>query len=104
MHGLEIKDGLFLPLLQPEVTGNAAIMLRYGAIMTFPVVIFPGGQPDPAKDALRRNPGQKGPAPDKVDNEIAGVGWDPDPGQRTPSVFFSLVCSSISSEITSFFF
>jgi len=57
MHGLKIKDGLFLPLLQPEVTGNAAIVLRDGPIMPFPVVVFPGGQTDPAKYALRRNPG-----------------------------------------------
>src|SRR5579885_571258 len=102
MAGVELEDGLLLPGLEPPVAGHAGVVLVGRAVARRPVVELAGGDAQPADEPLHGDLGARGPVADEADDGVAGVVGDPGPGQRSPSSFFSLICSSINSATTSF--
>ena len=98
---MEPDDGLFLPILQPEIAGNPAVVLVHLAVAFPPVVILARGDVEPHNEPPGADLGLLRPAPDEIHDLIPRVVRDPDPGQSSPSVFFKATCSAISSARTS---
>src|SRR5258707_3237739 len=100
---MEPDDGLLLPLLQPEVAGNPAVVLVHLAIAVPPVVELAGGDIEPPDEPPGADLGLLRPAPDEIHDLVPCIMRNPDPGQSSPSVFFSATCSAINSASTSSF-
>src|SRR3954447_10670729 len=85
---LEMKadDGLLLPILQPEVAGNPAVVLVHLPVAFPPVVELAGGDVEPPRSLLR-------PAPDEIHGLIPRI-------VRNPISSFGATCSTISSART----
>src|SRR5579872_4859687 len=98
---MEADNGLLLPVLQPEIAGNPAVVLVHLAVPFPPVVELAGGDVEPPDEPPGADLGPFRPAPDKIHDLVPRVVRDPDPGQSSPSVFFSATCSAISSARTS---
>src|ERR1019366_4734213 len=94
---MEADDGLLLPMLQPEVAGNPAVVLVHLAVAFSPVVEFAGSHIEPLDEPPGADLGLLRPAPDKVNDLIPRIVRNPDPGQSSPSVFLSATCSAINS-------
>ena len=67
-----------------------------------PVVELAGADADPGEEAADGDLGLVRPGADEIDDLVAGVVGDPAAVQSSPSSFFSWVCSSMSSAMTSF--
>src|SRR5882724_7264346 len=94
---MEADDGLLLPILQPEIAGNPAVVLVHLAVAIPPVVELAGGDVEPHDKPPGADLSLLRPAPDKVNYLIPRIVRNPDPGQSSPSVFFSATCSAINS-------
>ncbi len=94
---MEPDDGLFLPLLQPEIPGNPAVVLVRLAIALPPAVELAGGDVEPLDEAPGADLGLLRPAPDKINNLVPRIVRNPDSGQSSPSVFFNAMYSAINS-------
>src|SRR5215467_11379095 len=94
-------DGLFLPILQPEVAGNPAVVLVHLAVPFPPVVELAGGDVEPPNEPPGADLGLLRPAPDEIHDLVPSVVRNPAPGQSSPSVFFRATCSAINSARTS---
>src|SRR5690242_17954401 len=98
---METDDGLLLPFLQPEIAGNPAVVLVHLAVAFPPVVELAGGDVEPLDELPGADLGLLRPALDEVHDLVPRVVRNPDPGQSSPSVFFSAMCSAINSARTS---
>src|SRR5437764_11393482 len=98
---MEPDDGLLLPLLQPEIAGNPAVVLVHFAVAFPPVVELAGGDVEPLDEPPGADLGLLRPAPDEIHDLVPRIMRNPDPGQSSPSVFFRATCSAISSARTS---
>src|SRR5204862_3502728 len=78
-------------------------VLVHLAVAFPPVVELAGCDIDPHDKPPGADLGLLRPAPDEVNDLIPRVMRNPDPGQSSPSVFFSATCSAISSARTSSF-
>ena len=86
---MEVDDGLLLPILQPEVAGNPAVVLVGLAVAFPPVVELAGGDAEPADEPPDADLGLLRPAPDEIDDLVPRVVRNPDPGQSSPSFFLA---------------
>ena len=93
---------VLFPLLQPEIPRDHAIMLVHLAIALLPRAVFARGQSGPIAQSIGRQFGSLYPIGDEINNGIPRVVRYPGAAQSSPRFFFSLMCSSISSESTSF--
>ena len=84
---LEPDDGLFLPVLQPEIAGNPAIVLVHLAVAFPPVVKLAGGDVEPHNETPGADLGLLRPAPAEIHDLVPRIVRNPDPGQSSPSVF-----------------
>src|SRR5260370_39093224 len=98
---MEPDDGLLLPLLQPEIAGNPAVVLVHFSVAFPPVVELAGGDVEPLNEPPGADLGLLRPTPDEIHDLVPPIVRNPDPGQRSPNVFFSAPCSAISSPRTS---
>jgi hypothetical protein len=99
---MEPDDGLLLPILQPEIGGNPAVVLVHLAVAFPPVVELAGCDIEPPDEPPGADLGLLRPAPDEVNDLIPRIVRNPDPGQGSPSVFFSATYSAINSARTSY--
>ena len=100
---MKADDGLLLPILQPEIAGNPAVVLVHLPVAFPPVVELAGGDVEPPNEPPGADLGLLRPAPDEIHDLIPRIVRDPDPGQSSPMSFFSATCSAISSARTSSF-
>src|SRR5882724_1126479 len=98
---MEADDRLLLPILQPEIAGNPAVVLVHLAVAFPPVVELAGGDIEPHDEAPGADLRLLRPAPDEIHDLVPHVVRNPDPGQSSPSVFFRATCSAINSAKTS---
>ena len=101
MPGVEVKDRLLLPSLQPPIAGDERVVLVGQAVAGAPVVELARGDPEPGDELPDGDLSGPGPAGDVIDDGVADVVGNPGGGQSSPRSFFSWICSSISSEMTS---
>src|SRR6516162_7032685 len=99
---MEADDGLLLPIFQPEVAGNPAVVLVHLSIAFPPVVELAGGDVEPLDEPPGADVGLLRPAPDEIHDLIPRIVRDPGPGQSSPMPFFSATCSAMSSARTVF--
>ncbi len=97
---MEADDGLLLPILQPEIAGNPAIVLIDLAVAFPPVIELAGGDLEPPDEPPGADLGLRRPAPNEIHDLIPRVVRNPDPAQSSPISFFSATCSAISSART----
>src|SRR6266568_6450174 len=98
---MEADDRLFLPRLQPEVTGNPTVVLIHTPIALPPIVKLAGGYAQPRNESSHADFGLLRPAPDKIHHLIPHIMRHPARGQCSPRLFFKAICSAISSARTS---
>ena len=103
MLGGVAYDPLFLLGSQPMISWNPPVVLIHLSIAVTPLKIFALPNPHPPHQAERRNLRPLHPVIDVVDDLVTSVMGNPLTPQCSPSSFFSLTCSSINSETTSFF-
>ncbi len=84
------------------VTRHPGVVLVDLAEARLPVVELAGADTDPGEDATDGDLGLIGPSPHKIHNLVARIMGDPASAQGSPSSFFNLVYSSMSSDRTSF--
>ncbi len=92
---------MLLPIIQPEITGNLAVVLVHLAVAVPPVVELAGGDIEPRDEPPGADLGLLGPAPDEIHDPVPRIARNPDPGQSSPISFFSVTCSATSSARTS---
>jgi len=98
-----VDDRLLLPSLQPSIPGDVAVVGMGPAVVLLPEVVLAGRQAHPGEDSLGGQLGTGRPLADVVDHFVTGVGGNPASFQSSPLAFFARTFSSMSSEITSFF-
>src|SRR6476620_3228442 len=81
-------DGLLLPILQPEVAGNPAVVLVHLPVAFPPVVELAGGDVEPPNEPPGTDLGLLRPAPDKIHELIPRIMRNPDAGQSYPQCLF----------------
>ncbi len=100
---VERNDRLFLPILQPKVPGNPAVMLIDLAVPLAPAVELAGRDAEPPDEPPGADLGLFRPAPNEIHDLVPRIMRNPDPGQSSPTLFFRATCSAISSAKTSSF-
>src|SRR6516162_1582965 len=100
---VERNDRLLLPILQPKVPGNPAVMLVDLAVSLAPAVELAGCNVVPPDETPGADLGLCRPAPDEIHDLVPRFVRNPDPGQSSPTLFFRATCSAISSAKTSSF-
>src|SRR6266566_4535032 len=100
---VEPDDGLLLPLLQPGIAGNPAVVLVHLAVAFPPFVKLAGRDVEPHNEPPGADLSLLRPTPDEIHDLVPRVVRNPDAGQSSPSVFFRATCSAISSAKTSSF-
>jgi hypothetical protein len=99
---VELDDGLLLPVFEPPVAGNPAVMLVDLAEALPPVIELALADAHPLDDLLGRDLRPIRPVASVIDDLITGIVGNPGSGQSSSSTFFSLTCSSNNSATTSF--
>src|SRR5277367_1830681 len=97
---VERNDRLLLPILQPKVPGNPAVMLIHLAVPLAPAVELAGCNVEPPDEPPSAHLGLLRPAPDEIHDLVPRIVRNPDPGQSSPTLFFKATCSAISSART----
>src|SRR5215471_20460995 len=100
---MKADDGLLLPILQPEVAGNPAVVLVHLPVAVPPVVELAGGDVEPHNEPPDADLSLLRPAPDEIHDLIPHIVRNPAPDQSSPMSFFSATCSAINSARTSSF-
>src|SRR5450631_809884 len=98
---MKIDDRFLLPLLQPKVSGNPTVVLVRLAVSLPPIVELASSDAKPSDKSSGADLGRLRPAPAEIHDLVPHVVRDPDPGQRSPRLFFRATCSAISSARTS---
>ena len=102
MIGVELDDGFLLPVLEPPIARYQRVVFIGQAIPGAPVVKLARGDSQPGDEPPGWDLSTLGPIGDVIDDGVAYVVGNPGAGQRSPSSFFSWICSSINSATTSF--
>src|SRR6266852_4004068 len=100
---MERNDRLLLPILQPKVPGNPAVVLVDTPVPLAPAVELAGCDIQPSDEAASTDLGLLRPAPDEIHDLVPRIVRNPDPIQSSPTLFFRATCSAISSARTSSF-
>ena len=100
---MEIDNGSFLPIFEPPIAWDLAVVLVDFAVTVLPVVELTCAQAEPTQELTGWKLRAVGPMLDVVDDLITHVVGNPGSVQSSPSSFFSCTCSCISSAMTSFF-
>lgn len=103
MFGVEFDNSLLFPILQPEISRDLPVMFVDLAITLAPVIELADSDSQPADEGGKGNIGLLMPKVNKINYRISSVMGNPGGLQTSPMLFFSAICSSISSERTSFF-
>ena len=98
---MEIDDGLLFPVFQPEIAGNPCIVFIGLAVALTPVIELTAPYAQPRNEPSGADLSLLRPAPDEIDDLVPHVMRDPDAVQSSPKLFFSAICSAISSARTS---
>src|SRR5690606_31201242 len=85
----------------PVIPGHVAVMLVDLAVPLLPSEELATGYSKPTNEALGDDLGLVGPDADEVYDLVTYVRGNPATSQSSPSSFFSLMCSSLISAITS---
>src|ERR1035438_8281079 len=101
MLQMTIDDGLLLPLFQPEITGDPAVVFVRLAIPLAPAVELAARDAEPLHDTSGADPGLFRPASDEIHDLVPHIVRCPDPHQISPRLFFKAMCSAINSATTS---
>jgi hypothetical protein len=100
---MERNDRLLLPILQPELPGNPAVVLVDAPVTLAPAVELAGCDVEPPDEPPGADLSLFRPAPDEIYDLVPRIVRDPDPGQSSPTLFFRATCFAISSAKTSSF-
>src|ERR1035437_6464238 len=84
---MEADNGLLLPILQPEIAGNPAVVFVHLAIAFPPVVELAGSHVEPPDEPPGADLGLLRPAPDEIHDLVPRIVRNPHPGQSSPSFF-----------------
>ena len=84
---MEPNDGLLLPILQPEIPGNPAIVLVHLTVPFQPVVELAGGDVEPLDEPSGADLGLLRTAPDEI-HDLARVSCGTQAPVRVPQAFF----------------
>src|SRR6516225_3450843 len=84
---VERNDRLLLPILQPKVPGNPAVMLVDLAVSLAPAVELAGCNVVPPDETPGTDLGLCRPAPDEIHDLVPRFVRNPDPGQSSPTLF-----------------
>src|SRR5207244_9496423 len=95
-------QAFFLIFGEPMIARHPGIVFIDLAEAVLPIVELAGADADPGKKAGHRDIGLVVPGADEIDDSIADVVRHPATFQISPRFFFNWVCSSMSSERTSF--
>src|SRR5215470_16951553 len=98
---MKADDGFFLPRLQPEIPRYPTVMLVHSSVALPPIVKLARGDAQPSDESPDADLGLFRPAPDVIHHLIPHIMRHPAPGQSSPRLFFSAMCSAISSARTS---
>ena len=98
---MEGKDLGLLLVFEPEVAGDATVVLVGRPEPVAPTAELAQGDSQPSDQEDDGKAGARSPMPDEPDDRIAGGLGNPRSIQSSPSSFFNLICSSMSSERTS---
>src|ERR1700733_8733602 len=98
---MEADDRFLLPRLQPEIPGYPTVVLIHSPITLTPVIELAGSNAQPLRKSSDADLGLLRPAPDKIHHLIPHIMRHPTLGQSSPRLFFSAMCSAISSARTS---
>ena len=98
----EGADLVLFIVVEPVIAWDPGVVFVDFAETLLPVVELAGTDADPAEEARRGDVALLGPGADEIDEAITDVMGDPLAGQSSPRLFFSEVCSSMSSAMTSF--
>lgn len=77
MAVVEVDDGGMLPVFEPVVAGDLAVVLVDLAVAVFPGVELAGRQFEPGEEGFGGGFGAVGPVADVVDHGVAGVMGNP---------------------------
>src|SRR5215831_11505542 len=98
----EGADVCHFVLGEPVIAWHPMVVLVDLAETLDPVLVLAAGDANPGQEAGDRDVGFVAPGADEIDELVASVVGDPAPGQSSPRLFFSSVCASMSSAMTSF--
>jgi hypothetical protein len=98
---MEIDNGFLFPVFEPEIAGNPGVVFVGFAVALAPAIKLAGPYAQALNEPSGTDPGLLRPAPDEVDDLVPHVRRDPDAVQSSPKLFFSAICSAISSAKTS---
>src|SRR5580698_10524299 len=98
---METDDRFLFPWFQLEIPGNPTVVLIHSPVTLAPVVELAGSNAQPLRKSSDADLGFLRPAPDKIHHLIPHIMRNPAPGQSSPRLFFSAMCSAISSARTS---
>src|SRR4051794_2166187 len=84
---MKIHDCLLLPILQPEIPRNPAIVLVHLAIALAPVVELTGRDAEPSNESPGADLSLVRPAPDEIHDLVPRVVRHPNPVQISPRLF-----------------
>src|SRR5258707_14052383 len=87
--------------LQPEIPGNPSVVLIHSPVALAPVVELAGPDAQPLRESPDADLGLLRPTSDKIHHLIPHIMRHPILGQSSPRLFFSAMCSAISSARTS---
>ena len=91
---MESEDGLLLPIPPARNHGEPSCCARSPSVAFSPIVEFAGSHIEPSDEVPGADLGLLRPAPDEIHDLIPRIVRNPDPGQSSPSFFFSLTCSA----------
>ena len=77
MLAIEVEDGLFFPLFEPEISGNPTVVLVDTAIAAAPGIELAGRDAEPGDETPGVDLGLLRPAPHEIDDLVAHVGRRP---------------------------
>ena len=77
---MKIDDRLFLPIVQPMIAGNPAVVLVDFAVAASPVVKLASADAHPHNEPSGADLRFAGPAPDEIHDLVPHIMCDADPG------------------------
>src|ERR1700691_4197578 len=86
---------------EPMIAWHPGVVFVDLAEARDPVLVLAARDADPGHEARDRDVGCVAPSADEIDQLVARVVGDPAAGQSSPRLFFSSVCASMSSAMTS---
>src|SRR5262250_1337378 len=98
---MKADDGFFLPRLQPEIPRYPTVVLIHSSVSLPAIVKLSRGDAQPSDESPDADLGLFRPAPDVIHHLIPHIMRHPGRGQSSPRLFFSAMCSAISSAKTS---